>query len=314
MLLVGEVAVRWFCPFVHFQGTDRELYLYDEDGGPGWKPNSSGISFGKHCEVDELSCRVVGEPANPDRSWLILGDSVAFGVGVKGEQTFSGLFQSAHPDTRVLNSGVNGAGGREQLKIARRLIDKADPTVDRISLFFCLNDIGEVKFREEKLNVTDRVLHPENRPGIVKKGVELIRSRSKLYVMLKGLITDPPTRYFNWELEKYRKWDPTAPGDIGCLVEIAELAKQKDTDFNVFLLPYVGQYTSDSDDAWLPQKKVAQYLTDHGINVIDAREWFAGPKMKSYFLFADGCHFSVAGHQLVFNKVVEALAPSHPSR
>lgn len=303
LVLAAELGVRWFCPFVQFQGTTRSLYLYDEDGGPGWKPNATGVSFGVHCEIDALACRVVGQPKDPDESWLVLGDSVAFGVGVEGEQTFSGLFQSAHPNVRVLNSGVCGAGGREQLKVVRRLIDTVDPGIRRISLFYCLNDIGEIKFNEEELEVSDRLLHPENRPRLAKKAVELIRSRSKLYVLLKGLLTDPPTRYFNWELEKYKKWDATQPGDIGCLLAIADLAREHEIQFQVFVLPYVGQYGSEAKDRWLPQDKVTTYLHENGVEVVDTRDWFAGDQMRAYFLFADGCHFSERGHQLVFERV-----------
>jgi hypothetical protein len=36
---------------------------------------------------------------------------------------------------------------------------------------------------------------------------------------------------------------------------------------------------------------------------LDTREWFEGDKTKDYFLFADGCHFSIVGHQHVFNRI-----------
>ena len=308
VLGAGELAIRWFCPFVHFQGTSRELYQY-EQGRPGWKPMAQGTSFGAPCQIDELSCRVVGQSESPTRSWLVLGDSVAFGVGVDGTKTFAGLIQAACPNVRVLNSGVCGAGGREQFTVSKRLIDSVTPPIDRISLFYCLNDIGEIEFDEQELGISARALHPENRPGLVKSLVEWVRSRSKLYVLLKGLLTDPPTRYFQWELEKYRRWTPETPGDVASILKIAELAQGKQIEFQVFLLPYVAQYGSPNDDAWLPQQKMTAYLLANNIDVVETRHWFEGSEMKSHFLFADGCHFSEKGHQLVFEQLMDLFGP-----
>ena len=302
MLLLAELGVRIFCPFVQLQGTAKELYRWDE-GGPDWTPGASGISFGAVCNIDEVGCRVVGTPDAPEKSWLVLGDSVAFGVGVEGPKTFSGVYQTQHPGVRVLNSGVCGAGSKDQLRVTRRMLNSIDPPIDRISLFYVLNDIGDIKFEQEKLSTQERLLHPENRSGIVMKLVSLVRTRSKLYVMAKGILTDPPTRYFNWELQKYRQWNPETPGDVEGIVEIAELAAEKDIAFDVFIFPYVGQYASTFDDAWLPQERIGEYLRSNSINVVDTRSWFEGDDMKRNFLFADGCHFSERGHQLVCDMV-----------
>ena len=76
----------------------------------------------------------------------------------------------------------------------------------------------------------------------------------------------------------------------------------------MYLFPYVAQYTSAAEDAWLPQEKVTAFLQEHSINVVDARDWFAGDKMKDYFLFADGCHFSELGHQLVFERIEQTMS------
>ena len=82
------------------QGYKAELY---EDKIHRVKPNSEGIIGGDKFFVDDFGLRV------PKKNYrykdankiIILGDSVAFGVGVKEEKTFAGLFRKTLTNNEI---------------------------------------------------------------------------------------------------------------------------------------------------------------------------------------------------------------------
>ena len=52
------------------------------------KPNSSGEFFGEEIHTDEYGFRQINTPTEYEKSWLFLGDSVAFGVAIEKDQNF----------------------------------------------------------------------------------------------------------------------------------------------------------------------------------------------------------------------------------
>lgn len=309
VLLVAELGVRVFFPFVNFPGTDRGLFDADRpEEGLAWMPGATGLSCGAEVTIDEIGCRVVGAAKNPTRSWLVLGDSVAFGMAVSGDNTFTGLFQAAHPDIKVLNAAVCVTGPRAQLAAARRLLD-AQPPVEHVTLFYCLNDLGNLEVKEDGLDMQTRLLHPQNRPGFVQQAIEFLRPRSKLYLLLKGIATDPSSRNFKWSLQNYKQWDPQRPGRLGVIPDIAKLVSEREIPFEVIVLPYEYQLRQDTPDVWLPQEKLAAYFRDQNVTFYDIRQWFQadGRDSDDYFLFADPCHLSELGHEVIYEHLVEEL-------
>ena len=87
-----------------------------------------------------------------DRKVFVLGDSVAFGVGVNDEHTFASFLQSRMGNTHeVINLGVGGYGATQILERAR-LIETADSR-DIVIFVACQNDFHDnvYGFDEEKL-------------------------------------------------------------------------------------------------------------------------------------------------------------------
>jgi lysophospholipase L1-like esterase len=62
--------------------------------------------------------REVGDAKPPGRTRvLVLGDSFTWGVGVENDQTFSARLQTADPRLEVINTGVNGYGTSQELRL-----------------------------------------------------------------------------------------------------------------------------------------------------------------------------------------------------
>src|SRR5687768_7200136 len=94
LLLVLEAGTRLLKPEINYQDTERTLLRENAFGTSyGWKQNASGICFGKRVYTDGDGFRKMASPESYKDSWLMLGDSVTFGVGVETRDTFAQLLQ-----------------------------------------------------------------------------------------------------------------------------------------------------------------------------------------------------------------------------
>jgi lysophospholipase L1-like esterase len=317
MLLVGlillgaEAAVRIGCPNVTFMGTDRELFADLRPATRAWSPNARGVCFGVPIQIDANGCRADEERnGNPLDSaaprWIILGDSVAFGPGVTFRETFAARLQAALPDLNVINTGVVGMDLRGYPRVLREWLDRGK-SPRRVTLVYCLNDVidvdpsraagdGELPFD---------LLHPENRHWAVEAAVGFLRSRSKLFLLAKGTLSDPGRRYFAWDLWRYEQNGDQLDAAFGPLAELRDACSAAGVEFEVVVMPYEYQLRVNSPDVWLPQQRLKQYLEREAIAFVDAADWFRDGSPASYFLFGDPMHFSPKGHSVVANRMRE---------
>ncbi len=289
LLLLLEGIVRIAFPEVNLQGAERTLFRdTTPDVGREWRPGARGIAFGMPVEIDENGCRAMSRPEAPESGWLILGDSVAFGAGVRVEQTFAGLIQRAHPETRVLNAGVFGMRAPGYPKTARRLLDRF-PDIRRITLFYTLNDVA---FPEES---------QERGRSLAVRISAFLRPRSKLYRFATTNLRDLRRSYFLVDLARYEDIDDRAGEELSPLLEAAALAWERDVEFEVVLLPYEYQLRVDLPEYWKPQAAVGAYLVAHGIPHRDARSWFDTRRFRArdYFLYGDPLHLNGRGHEAI---------------
>ena len=94
---------------------------------------------------------------NKDGSIFILGDSVAFGNGIKEEETFIGLFRKQNKNVNFINSSVPGRQIFDQIKIIEKA--KTFKKVDKILYIFTLSDVygssNVINLTEEKKDESD---------------------------------------------------------------------------------------------------------------------------------------------------------------
>jgi lysophospholipase L1-like esterase len=121
------------------------IHQPDPDLGYSGLPNAEGIDsvkinghyqFRVNLKLNRFGFREVpgDEHARGPRCLVILGDSLAFGIGMNARDTFASLLQNQLRDTRVFNLGYSGYGPHQTLRFLelereRKILDGCRETV-----------------------------------------------------------------------------------------------------------------------------------------------------------------------------------------
>lgn len=306
IVLLLEAATRVLKPEINFQDTERSLLREKAFGETyGWKPNSSGVSFGKRVYIDEYGFRKMASPESYRDSWLILGDSVTFGVGVETKDTYAQLLQDNLPETRVWNTAVIGYNARNYRDVLYQMLSEKQsvPNLKRVLLFFCLNDIDLGQAMEKDL---------DNKPGqsgFSERLLSFLRRNSKFYMLAKNIVSDRSKFYFTHDYQLYTGQGSNFTETMNILDAMNSYLHNLKIDFTVVILPYEYQLRKKEDQNLLPQKRLSAFFEEKKISYIDAYDYFVrqGGDEKDDYLYADFGHFSKQGHSVIFNLLKERL-------
>lgn len=148
--------------------TTNPRYVVHDDG-LGWRYEPNARERHRSAEFDvEIAINSDGfrgpewPAAKRGKRVLVLGDSYAFGWGVRFEDTFAARLQSAHPEWEVLDAAVSGYATDQELLLLRRLRARSSPDV--VVCVFCANDLAEV---------SSDVVYGKAKPRFVERGAEL---------------------------------------------------------------------------------------------------------------------------------------------
>ncbi len=308
LLVALEFVVRLAFPRINHQDTDRSLFLPPaaDQGLVRWRPRASGISFGEAVEIDQFGYRdMPGATTASNPSWLLLGDSVTFGVGVDARETFAARLQAAHPEIKIWNSAVVGYGIDDYLDVVKEFLAKPTPP-SLVLLFFCLNDPAG-RF------------HLENGPvSLPQRALGWLGRHSKLYVLMKRTLADRSKAYFSHDVAFYDATNPAFRRTVQVLDEIRTLLSKTETPLLVVVLPYEYQLRRNDERDRVPQQLLVRELQPLGIPVLDLYGEFitSARPTSDLFLYADAMHLSRAGHELVFGAVssqVSKITARQPS-
>lgn len=306
IVLLLEGATRILKPEINFQDTERSLLREHAFGDTyGWKPNSTGISFGKQVYIDEHGFRKMASPVGDKDSWLILGDSVTFGVGVETEDTYAQLLQNSLPDVHLWNTSVIGYDVRNYRDVLYNLTSEKQnvPRLKRVLLFFCLNDVDLGQSLEKYLDTQP------GRAGFSETLLSFLRRHSKLYMLAKNTVSDRSKFYFTHDYQLYEDDGESFSESMKIVEDMNDYLRSRNVEFTIIILPYEYQLRMKTQQNLLPQKRLDAYFAEKGIPYIDAYDYFAraGGDEKEDFLYADFCHLSKKGHKLVFDLLKERL-------
>jgi lysophospholipase L1-like esterase len=271
---------------------------------------------------------------------MVVGDSVAFGYGVKLEDMFPKVLE------RRLNSGMpgryevisfGGAGGNTyaQRNIIRNNVAIYSP--DIVILAFNLNDILPqtlTNIAARKPNAGWTISRTVNR---ARKTLDAkFRSRSHLYLLLRertkvllrqfGVASPAMVRLPAFDMEKdsaVAAWRDTS----AVLLEIADELKQNDIRFLLAILPvdmqmsrqvadiYRKEYGFAFNDSLLngkPQEIIGDFARRHGISYTDLLPSFRkDPAEKKFFRIYGGSidwnHPNRSGHSIIGEQLQNAL-------
>jgi lysophospholipase L1-like esterase len=320
--LVGEIAVRSFSR-VHFLGNSRDLFVADAYGASkGNAPNVEAISFGELVYTDAHGFRIPkgGVPGdeNKHQAILVLGDSVGFGPVVDEPETFAGLLRVRFPDQRIYNSSVIGYSTPDYRNVVEAFVP-AHREVSRVVLVYCLNDVSArsaenidryLKAKQE--NVPEPDLTERLRSfALLERANEFLRSRSKLYLLLKQRLLATQERMWKATLSLYGE-DRVANVERSAtdLAEISAFLEARDIPFLVVLSPFEYQLRNpDGPETRIPQRQLGELLTRMGVDYVDARPFFdEDVPSADYFLGYDPMHLSAAGHRVMAEIIADRLA------
>ncbi|MBL7095024.1 SGNH/GDSL hydrolase family protein [candidate division KSB1 bacterium] len=305
IFLLLESLTRVFFPQIKSQGTDKNIFsenvYYDSHG---LKPLSSGLSNGALVKINKYGFREYTTKIDTTKnSWLILGDSVTMGIGVKADSTFAGRMQTRNDSINILNPAIVGYAVKDYENMVNHFIVKRknDFRISKIFLFWCLNDIY--------IDVPDFETPGGSLRHLLGDWLKIMRTRSKFYILLKTMLFDRPKSYYLFEKKFYDSTRPEMKNAAKKLNEINRLAQNQQINFTVILLPYEYQIRHSNSPENKPHQIMSSNLHQKGINFLDPIQYLMDRKIQSkkIYLFGDGIHFSNLGHRLIADFVGEAF-------
>lgn len=323
LLLLGEIICRSLCDFP-FLTTSRNLFMTNAYGTSiGNARNIEAICFGTKVYTNEYGFRISKvtdeHKNNYKEAILILGDSVGFGGGVEENKTFSGRLRSKFPSIKIYNSSVVGYNVFDYKNVVEHFLPFHNE-INRIYLIFCLNDISYESVQKiENVLAVSRV--DENFPkgfissmndiNFIWKLNEFLRARSKLYLLIRHILTDSQLLYWEADQDLYAdKNNLRFEKIMQSVVDIERLLSDKGKIFTVIIVPYAVQLREDNNPAIkIPQEKLGRFLKKMGIDYVDAFKKFKNSNInpKKLFLPEDAMHLSEEGHKVIYEIISETL-------
>jgi lysophospholipase L1-like esterase len=297
-----ELFIRLVYPEVQPIYTNRELIkvnaFYDSNG---LQPSSTGISHGVVINTDQYGFRLtVDKPDTSLSNWLYLGDSVTMGIGVATDHTFAYLADQRLRRIKVRNGGVIGHSTYDYVNAARHYTKQMD--ISRISIFYCLNDVYS-RHKEQAI--------PGNQVREVGGGLlNFIKLNFRLYDVLKANLFDRPATYFEFAEQYYAKDNAIYLSALKDIRSIIEYCTEQNIALDIILMPYEFQLRNyDQKDIFKPQKMIKRDLVSDNINMYDCSEFILerGYNSQDLYLYGDGIHFSIYGHQLIQEYIISVI-------
>ena len=286
----------------------QEGLLYKKNNVNFFYPNAEGIIFDEKIFTDKYGFRVPAKDFNytGNKNILILGDSVAFGNGVKEEKTFVGLLRDNIKDYNLYNSSVPGYQIKDQIYLVNQI--NTIGNIKKIIYFFTLNDIygtSNIKNLNNKfVKESDFSLKKIDLFNAVNS---FLRNKSYLYMFVKGLSTDPSKRWFLNLIKRYEEDDLSEiKKNFSILKKISD---KNDSELTIILLPYEYQTRKCTKEVLLPQNKLRKVIKDTNIGFKDFTNILCEQKKpKKYFYKYDPMHLSKQGHMLIFNTLKNEIS------
>lgn len=314
ILFLGEVTVRTWTNII-FIGNSYNLFEAKRFGtSRGNAPNIRGVSFQESVYTDGNGFRIPSPdyqyPTTQSNKVLILGDSIAFGPGVAEEKTFVGLLRASKPDWAIFNAAVVGYGVYDYLNVVRSLIDKGHHYKFTV-LIMCLNDVSNgsaILLDNPSVPRTFSIVERIRNLTFGAAANQWLRKNSKLYLYIKGLVTNPSMRHFYAD---YLNYGDNVDQKLRVVEELASELRRVGIPLFIVISPYEYQLrardiTAHNDhvvaDLMLPQRRIADFLSDKGVSNYDSTGFFLSQTAKgsaNFFLPFDPMHLSESGHMVM---------------
>ncbi|MBK8657622.1 MAG: SGNH/GDSL hydrolase family protein [Bacteroidetes bacterium] len=302
LLLCLEFISGYILSQIYNRAFDASMIIENKYGSSaGLKANIHGKVWGHRFTTDEMGGRITsGKKQNKrvgKKKWLFIGDSVTEGVGVDDHSHYSNLFAQQSEMYDIRNISLIGYATADYVEVISHLMIQ-DSTIDRVSVFYCLNDVyGSSKSNE---------LPVMAQKGIFYRINHLLAEQYDTYRLLKLYTLQNASKYFEYDLQFYKKDNNHYKQAMNDLQLCDSICQTRQVKFEVVLLPYKSQLTGNKNRT--PQTLVGQFLSAGNIRFIDATDFLASHhNTNEMYLWADEIHFSDTGHRAVATYLQQAL-------
>ena len=290
-LVLVEAALQLYVATVGRRGK-----MFAVDQTVGWRPlpmlkltrlNAAGLPW--TIETDQMGRRPIGEPVDPKRTILILGDSIAFGEGVNIEDRFDQKIRAAIPDVRIINTGVMGFGTDQEYLAGRPYFARLKAN-DVVLILFNRTDFSDVqrrRFGEHAKPFFQKVASGYELRGPEITMLDIVRDRFLLSKLL-GAPTQPA--------------DTTRIDDPDATAIIRTVLKRIRSEIPPGA-PLIFAYNGDQSNHPLAKSYSGAQFCDLVDSCIDLEATVA--QLPASFL-PDG-HWSVAGHSAAGDSISREL-------
>ncbi|MEQ8523759.1 SGNH/GDSL hydrolase family protein [Gracilimonas sp.] len=289
-----ELSVRIFIPQIQPPTTDDKLIKENVYGSTfGLKPNVKARSMGHYFETDSLGFWKYPRNNESSAGWLLLGDSVTMGMGVDQDSTYAGQLAFAFDSLHIINPSLLGYASDDYANIFSRLSGNESLNINRVTLFWCLNDIYSKNIAVEG---------PKGLRGMGQFLSNFIYNHIYTYQWLKKIIFDRPKTYFLYDKQFYSSENEQFENAIRNLIEIKNTADSLDIRFDVIIMPYEYQFRSNDTS---PQNHLMEALSEKNIRFLSLFEILNtnSNSSENLYLYGDGIHYSKLGHRMVFEQL-----------
>lgn len=296
-----EISLRFFSS-INELGFQKNLFKIDSKITL-YNPNIESVVFGNKVFIDNYGFRVPYKNYEYNKlsknNYLILGDSVSFGVGIDEDKTFIGQLRNKYSSINIFNSSVIGHNSFDHSNLLQFYHDNIE--FNKVIIFYCLNDIVS-----SPGVVINKSSYKQN--YFFSKINVFLRNKSFIYIYLKSKLTDPEKRYYDYILPLYQN-DKSVDLTMQAFNKISEFSKNLNIDLTVVILPYKYQVKKNSctKELLFPQNTIIKILKLNNIKYYDLTNDFCINDQNSLFLKHDPVHLSINGHTLVFKKIDKLL-------
>ena len=312
-IIFSELFIGFF-KLSGIMGIDGNL-LIEKENTYGFKKNSEGKVYGKLIYTDNNGFRIPNKEFNYQKnkpSIFFIGDSTTFGNGVKEERTFVGRLRIKKNNLNFYNSAVIGY----QILHHSKNIDIINKFSNIIKIFyvFTLNDVFEIEQVENR--VQNKIEISQNNFVNKLKSIKFfqsmnvyLRNKSYLYMFIKGIFSDPSSRYFEY-VKNYYMEKKIYKDESDYFLKLKKLSEAKNIELKVLIIPYEYQTRKGQCSAknLEPQLKITNMLKSLKINYIDYTSLFCNNKNpKKLFYKFDPMHLSEEGHNLIFSELQKKI-------
>ncbi len=302
IILAGEMLLRVFSNMtVH--GLDNGIINYEDKLIFNYPNISNKKAFGKKVYTDSNGFRIqkkTDQKKKDKNNIYFVGGSVTFGKGVKQENTFTGILNKEFEDYNIINAGVVGSNLENNIEVIKTKVNKKN--LNKIFINYSLDDLASIdtiiEFEDNNANKKNTLYEKLKNNKFAIYLNKLIRTKSTIYIMLKGYIFDTEKVFYQQALNFYK-----VDNNLKMLKKLIETLSKLDPNNKIvfIMIPYSHQVNNENcnrDD--LAEKEIVKTITSNNIRLIRFKEFFCKDENREKIFFKyDPAHLSNYGHKLV---------------